>query len=263
MQSAAHMQRCSDAPPSSQPSLQRRPARWGKIVWCRRIASRRRLNQMIQSMATPPDLKAPAQSGAMSDHLVRVGRLKALQRERGWNESELARQCGRKPQQVYSWYANRRMIGERLARSLEEALQLPRYALDDRAAEPVSSAGHAADSPPAWGLSRGNLTLVQTAPREMPVIRWAQIQTMLDADNAPLKSKAPHLESYAVSSARAKFVVMPDDSVAPEFAQGDHVLCDPPSRHAPVTSCWCDFPATSTFCGCSGHARLTSSTPWP
>lgn len=163
----------------------------------------------------------------MSDHLVRVGRLKAIQRERGWNESELARQCGRKPQQVYAWYANRRMIGERLARDLEEALELPRYALDERTALPLKAGVQVGEPPPDWGISRANFTTVQSAPREMPVIRWAQISAMLEAENAPLKSKAPHLETYAVSSPRAKFIVMPDDSMSPEFAPGDHVLCDP------------------------------------
>lgn len=157
----------------------------------------------------------------MSDHLVRMANLRALQKQEGWNDSELARQCGRKPQQVYAWAENRRMIGERLARSLEEHLGLRRYALDDR---PAIDAG---EPPPTWGLPKGNGGSVQRAAREMPVIKWAQLAIMLDADNAPLKSKAPHLETYAVSSPRAKFVEMPDDSMAPDFAPGDHVLCDP------------------------------------
>jgi SOS-response transcriptional repressor LexA len=61
----------------------------------------------------------------------------------------------------------------------------------------------------------------------LPIIKWADIATMLDADNAGLKSKAVHLESFAPSSANAKFLQVPDDSMAPEFAPGDHVLVDP------------------------------------
>lgn len=177
---------------------------------------------MIQRMATPPDLKAPAQSGAMSDHMVRLGNLRALQKQHGWDDSELARQCGRTPQQVYAWAKNRR-IGERLARDLEEALGLARYALDDRPATLVNTE----EKSPNWGVPVERSSSVQRAPREMPIIRWAHISTMLDAENAPLKAKSPHLSTFAVSSPRAKFVVMPDDSMSPDYAPGDHVLCDP------------------------------------
>lgn len=50
---------------------------------------------------------------------------------------------------------------------------------------------------------------------------------MLNADNAALKQRALHMGTYAPSSAQAKFVVVPDDSMAPDFQPGDHVLLDP------------------------------------
>lgn len=50
---------------------------------------------------------------------------------------------------------------------------------------------------------------------------------MLDADNTALHARAPHLETYAAGSAKCKFLQMPDDSMAPTFAAGDHVLLDP------------------------------------
>ena len=163
-----------------------------------------------------------AQSGAMSDHLVRVDNLKAIQRAHGWNDTDLAKALGRTPQQVYSWWHNKRMIGERLARDLEVRLQLERYALDDRGTPPDSSAVKAVREP-----TPPPLVTVTKRAKEVPVLAWDGIRTMLDADNTALKQKATHLETYAVCSGKAKFLQMPDDSMAPEIAPGDHLLFDP------------------------------------
>lgn len=163
-----------------------------------------------------------AQSAAMSDHLVRVGNLKAIQKDRGWIDSELARQCGRAPQQVMAWYRGTRKIGERLARSLEERLELARYALDDRGGFNAASA-----QPPGFGGAAGSRHTVTRRLREVPVIRWAEISTMLEVDNASLKQKAPHLDTFAPTTPHSKFVEMPDDSMAPEFQPGDHALFNP------------------------------------
>jgi SOS-response transcriptional repressor LexA len=177
---------------------------------------------MIQSKTTPFDLSAPAQSGRMSDHLVRVEHLKALQRANSWDDSELARQCGRKPQQVYAWFSNSRQIGEKLARALEAKLGLTRYALDDRGGIPKVS-----DKTPAYLAGTRPSESVTKRSRELPIVRWAELKTMLTVENADLRKTSPHLESYAVCSQQAKFVEMPDDSMAPDFARGDHVLLDP------------------------------------
>lgn len=56
---------------------------------------------------------------------------------------------------------------------------------------------------------------------------WADIERMLDVDNTALKQKAPHLETFSVTSSRAKFLQMPDDSMAGEISPGDHLLFDP------------------------------------
>lgn len=164
----------------------------------------------------------PAQSAAMSDHLVRVAHLKALQKANDWNDSELARRCGRQPQQVHAWYADKRRIGERLARSLEDQLGLRRYALDDRS--PIISAG---DTAPKSGVVNPYGASATLTAKEAPIIKWADIAVMLDAENTSLKAKSVHLETYAPASPRAKFLQVPDDSMAPEFLPGDHVLMDP------------------------------------
>jgi SOS-response transcriptional repressor LexA len=51
---------------------------------------------------------------------------------------------------------------------------------------------------------------------------------MLASENATLKNKAPHLETFAPCAVKvAKFVEMPDDSMSPEIQPGDHLLFDP------------------------------------
>jgi SOS-response transcriptional repressor LexA len=158
----------------------------------------------------------------MSDHLVRLHNLSTLMRANDWGPSELARQVGRSPQQVRSWFSGERQIGERLARSLEDKLELGRYALDDRAGL------HQVGEPtPKWAVSSPLPSQVTKRQQERPVVRWTEIAALLDVDNVSLKQKAPHLGTHASTSTKAKFIEMPDDSMAPEFLAGDHVLFDP------------------------------------
>lgn len=158
----------------------------------------------------------------MSEHLVRVWHLKEIQRHEGWDDSELARQCGRSPQQVYSWFSGTRHIGERLARSIEESLNLPPYTLDDR----TSTAGLRGGIDPRY-TSKAKVLSDMRSVKEVPVLAWADIQTMLNVENTALKQKAKALETFASVSSRAKFLPMPDDSMLGEIAPGDHLLFDP------------------------------------
>lgn len=157
----------------------------------------------------------------MSEHLIRVDNLKALQALHGWNDSELGRQCGRTPQQVHAWFKGKRQISEKLARSLEDKLALSRYALDER-----STTLKAREQPPAWGSVRAGDSSVKNMPRELPVYKWADAGHMFDAESPaglPLRT----LATLAPTSTRARFVEMPDESMAPVFSTGDHVLFDP------------------------------------
>jgi SOS-response transcriptional repressor LexA len=154
----------------------------------------------------------------MSDHLVRVGNLKAHQKTMAWTDSELARQLGKSPQQVRSWYSGDRNIGERLARAIEERLALARYALDDRSQ-------HATTGVVTSGTGRASG--VTKSVMEVPVLVWTDVHKMLNVENTALRQKAPHLETFAVCSPRAKFLEMPDDSMAPDISPGDHLLIDP------------------------------------
>jgi SOS-response transcriptional repressor LexA len=157
----------------------------------------------------------------MSEHLIRVGNLKALQSQHHWDDSELARQCGRTPQQVHAWFKGNRKIGEKLARDLEDQLGLQRFALDDRAAILKVE-----EVPPTWGNVRAIRASVKNKPRELPVYTWANAGDMFDTEpksGRPLRT----LATLAPTSHRACFVEMPDDSMEPVFASGDHVLFDP------------------------------------
>lgn len=173
----------------------------------------------------PFDLQREAQSDRMSDHLVRLGRLTELMAQRGWDDAELARQTQRKPQQVHSWRAGNRHIGERLARSLEEVLRLPRYWLDERASTaPVMEVREAAVRHYAAPA------VVQDAPSRqepVPVLLWDSLSSMLIKPNTSLRAGVPRLLTLAPASRSAKFVAMPDDSMMPLVAPGDHLLFDP------------------------------------
>lgn len=161
----------------------------------------------------------------MSEHLVRVERLKQLQRERCWTDAELARQVSRKPQQLNSWWTNERLIGERLARSLEESLKLPRYWLDDRPeAVPQSETREGAKS---YGVAATAVDISRAESEAFPILKWDQLPTMLSLPNASLPTSLALLDTYVQASRAAKFVAMPDDSMLPAIQPGDHLLFDP------------------------------------
>lgn len=170
----------------------------------------------------PPGLQQAIHSPPMSDQLVRVENLKSLMRARLWKPADLARALLRKPQQVNAWLSGTRGIGEQLARDIEERLGLARYALDDRG---TPDAG----GDQALRASPKSATLLERIHqlKEVPVLQWNDVDALLGVENSALKNKAPHLESYAVCSSKAKFVCMPDDSMAPEINAGDHILFDP------------------------------------
>lgn len=182
---------------------------------------------MVYKQTTPIDLIADAQSGAMSDHLVRLERLTALRDERGWSDSDLARHARRTPQQIRSWRDPKgRKIGERLARSLEEQLNLPRYYLDERPAKPASlevREGVINTYKPAQARM-----LTPHGGTQVPITKWDRLATMTwdDQDRSELRH-AGTLESFADVTIAARFVEMPDDSMAPEFGAGDHILFEP------------------------------------
>lgn len=182
---------------------------------------------MVDKPTTPIGLMSGVESPAMSDHLVRVERLKQLQRDRGWTDSELARQCKRTPQQIRSWSDPKgRKIGERLARSLEEDLKLPRYWLDER----PSPQGSLEDREGVGAYIAHQKAALRPAAQEgtaVPVIQWEQLPTMLLESNQKMPAGTPVLGTFAQISPASKFVEMPDDSMSPVFSPGDHILFEP------------------------------------
>ena len=161
----------------------------------------------------------------MSEHLTRLARIRAVQKARGWDDAELARQIGRTQQQVYSW-SHGKHIGERLARHIEEALGLARYDLDERddLVDPLNMVGERLPRPGAFPTHPHRAT---KQARPIPVVPWPDIPAMLETDNADTVPTVPRISTYAPCSVRAKFLQMPDDSMLPLIAEGDHLLLDP------------------------------------
>lgn len=187
---------------------------------------------MVYKKTTPTDLEQAVYSAAMSDHLVRVDNLRRIQQERGWNDADLARHCKRQPQQLRSWWAypaaGGRQIGEKLARSLEEVLNLPRYSLDER----PRSAAKLADREGSKSYQQGSTLNAPEAAAPLvgtlvPVLKWEQLSEMLCEPNNTLGDKVAALGTFATHSQAAKFIAMPDDSMEPVYSEGDHILFDP------------------------------------
>lgn len=160
----------------------------------------------------------------MGEHLIRLDRLKAYAKSKGWSDAELARQIGRTQQQVHSWEEDR-LIGEKLARRLEDKLGLPQFYLDDRSIAPKTQSEPETRQPESGG-SKAEKS-VNNALRSVPILAWDQLNAMLAIDDAIVSESTSSLDTYAVASRRAKFVRLVDDSMAPNLQPGDHVLLDP------------------------------------
>lgn len=186
---------------------------------------------MVYKPTTADDLEQAVYSPAMSDHLVRVENLKRLQATREWSDADLGRHCGRQPQQVRAWWIypdkNGRQIGEKLARALEEKLALPRYSLDER---PVTKSKLTAREGSTSYLQTQLIAPGAAAPHvgtKVPVLQWEQLNQMLLQPNDEIRPGTPLLDTFAIHTAAAKFIAMPDDSMEPVYSAGDHILFDP------------------------------------
>lgn len=177
-------------------------------------------------MPKPADEIVPIQSARMSDHLVRLDRLLAHARLNEWSDAELARQIGRKQQQINAWRTGARLIGEKLARSLEERLSLPRFALDDRPTANTSVAHVVSEPAPRYNVLQLPTATATRSGNSVPVLPWHRlgaVHTMTNAERVAL----PQLTTFAPISSAAFFVTMPDDSMAPRIQAGDDLLFDP------------------------------------
>ena len=71
--------------------------------------------------------------------MSRITKLKVLLKERADGEqSKLARLLNKQPAQISHWFTGHRPIGEKVARDIEMAMQLPRGWLDDDAIDTVA-----------------------------------------------------------------------------------------------------------------------------
>lgn len=152
------------------------------------------------------------QAGVL-EHAIRIERLQAHQRAAGWSDSELARQLGKSPSQIHAWATGQRNIGERLARQIEELLELPISFLDERVMPPGD-------------LARTNASGL-TPEHLVPVLDWPSLGALLTVTNCEIGAACVHLGTASQATETAKFVEMNDTSMAPDVGPGDHLLIDP------------------------------------
>lgn len=169
----------------------------------------------------------------MGEKLIRQAQLKKWMDARKWGPAETARhsKTKRTAQQISNLINGFSSFGEKVARSLEDDLGMPRYYLDDRALETsivavVAESQAQYRSPPMGGLV--GLTPADTnGPLAVPLITWAQIDLMSVENASPLLERAEqHIPADAVSS-RAKALVIADDANSPELVPGDRIVLDP------------------------------------
>ena len=190
---------------------------------------------MTDRLAIPSDEHPGVQSPDMSDSLVRLNNLKVLMRDRGWSQSDLGKHVGRSRTQVNNWLQGERSIGERIARSIEEKLGLPRYSLDDRPGQTAHTRAIFTTAPGKAPLKVGESPQrwsVTTAHKVFPVVSWEAATRTMSAVPNERSAALPTLTSYTLAANdRSVFLIVRDDAMAPTFNVGDHILVDP---EAPV-----------------------------
>lgn len=195
-------------------------------------------------------------TGVMSeDALIRYTNLEALCAARNWGPSELAQHIDRSVSQASDMLRRQKTFGEKIARYIEQRLDLPRGWLDTphdpeeveaagrviaaREKSAVYQVGNVVQLPsnePHPPNSRGAHTLdtplfgVSPAKNvaRAPVVVWARLGEDLHKSNQLFRDDDQRFYTgQADIPARSKFVTVPDDSLAPKILRGDFVLIDP------------------------------------
>ena len=155
----------------------------------------------------------------MTLKLIRVGRLKQLQTERGISGPvELGKLIGRRTNQTSDLLHGRIPFGEKVARSIEEHAGLPLGWLDS----PVDGRGDSAKS------TAGNTSVSDTAVH-VPILRDASAgMPPSDVFVSPLVLTAEWLNRlpHVSSPGNLRFLHASDDGMQPTFSSGDILLID-------------------------------------
>lgn len=184
------------------------------------------------------------------DALIRYTNLEAICAANNWGPSELAAQIGRSVSQASDMLRRKKTFGEKIARDIEQRLNLPRNWLDVphgsaeiiQASAPVvmeksptyqtlhlassnntpqPKGGHTPITPLTLG---GWVTYVARAP----IVAWACLGEDLRKSNQNFRDEDQRFyTTTGPMSERSKFVQVSDDALSPKLVRGDFVLIDP------------------------------------
>jgi len=180
------------------------------------------------------------------DALIRYENLEAYCRARKWGPSELASHTGRSVSQCSDMLRRKKTFGEKIARSFEEALGLPRYWLDSPhdPLDPVLSPDTCSDKASVYSdypekvdvyhphVSGENLPVYDNqAAITMdlaPVISTGNVEAVISMPNSSSDfiERRGFITKQKISD-NCKFVIVNDDAMANRLIKGDLVLIDP------------------------------------
>ncbi len=175
--------------------------------------------------------------------MIRYDNLDALVKARNWGPSDLARATGRSTNQCGDMLRRQKSFGEKLARNLEQKLDLPRGWFDQIHDEkdphfyaaPAAKPLVAAEPDPAQmaltGYSQSH-DLSGTSWVRAPLIEWAHLGGALYIanDEWPLPTCVSAATTITPHGNRFKAVSAPDDSLSPRIVKGDVLILDPDHR---------------------------------
>lgn len=161
--------------------------------------------------------------------MIRLTNLQELAKARGLGPADLTKLVGKRTNSFYSdLLRGEKSFGERLARSLEESLQLPRGWLDiphhDYEIPEPTPPQRVSEASPSVQLSSNCVTKVERAP----VVEWARLgEDLLKANREwPQSELAPFLTTRNVGD-KCKLLRITDNKLAPRIQIGDIVAIDP------------------------------------
>lgn len=157
----------------------------------------------------------------MDIHDLRYNILRAVMQERHMNLRRLAATIDRSESQVSSFAGSSRAknIGEKIARHIEQSLQLPQNYLDDTRNLNIK------DQRAKYTYEPDNAAIVGTTQRMLPVIGMASAGKLMD------NFEETEIEEwvYAPGPCTEKAFVLRIDGISmePDFMSGDRIVIDP------------------------------------
>lgn len=175
--------------------------------------------------------------------MIRIDNLKLLMRLNSWSPADLARRVRKSDSYISQLLTGKKNFGEKSARSIEERCGKPRYWLDAVHDElDYTSVGNSSENVGVTNDSHSNQSESPALPpqvthgddgRLLPVVPWEYLY-MLDADNSSRELLAcEQAPAYGPASIKAKWIIMPDDSMTAQYHKGCRLKIEPRSHADP------------------------------